>query len=141
MATYVSTARTNYFKVTDEKKYQGIYRKLFSEDNIHDFTEFDKEGNRLHGFGAYGPISYNRSEENPDDDDDIWGFAEDLQKILPDGEAFIYMESGWENLRYITGYTLVATKDQIKASEMNTWAIDTARELLGDQNFKTKLNY
>ena len=62
MANYLATARTNYFRVTNEEKYQELFSKLVSEDEIEDFTEI-KDGTTYHGFGAYAPIEYIDNDE------------------------------------------------------------------------------
>lgn len=39
MANYVGTARTDYFRVTDEKRYGELFDRLCAEAGIEDFTE------------------------------------------------------------------------------------------------------
>ncbi len=110
MANYMGVARTSYFKVTDEAKYQELFSHLVGEDNIEDFTEKAKDGTLWHGFGAYSSIYYNNGDEDSDWDS-IDEFVEELQKILTDDTAFVYMESGHEKLRYVCGDLIVATKN------------------------------
>lgn len=51
MADYICTYRTNYFRVTDEEKYQKLINKLAGEDlEIFD----DENSNGMHGFGGTG---------------------------------------------------------------------------------------
>lgn len=57
MANYYANARTNYFRVTDEEKYQELFSELTGEDNIEDFSK-EEDGVLWHGFGAYSPIEY-----------------------------------------------------------------------------------
>lgn len=55
MADYICTYRTNYFRVTDEEKYQKLINKLAGEDlEIFD----DENSNGMHGFGGTGSMSY-----------------------------------------------------------------------------------
>lgn len=136
MATYSATARTNYFRVTDEEKYQELFSKLVSDDEIEDFTEI-KDGITYHGFGAYAPVEYLDNDEY-EYDFDI--FLEKLQKILPKDEAFMYFEVGNEKLRFLTGYACVVTHDKIKEMNLDNWAKKVAKNLLG-KNFTTKTNY
>ena len=136
MANYMGTARTNYFRVTDEEKWQELFNGLCCQDAIHDFTE-EKDGVKYHGFGAYDSIEYIDEET---EEYDFGVFVNELQKILPDNEAFIYMESGYEKLRYVTGFVLVVTNKETKSMSLDSWAISQARELLGS-NFTTKMNY
>lgn len=136
MANYIGVCRTNYFRVTDEKRYEELFNRLCAEDTIHDFTK-EKDGVLYHGFGCYDSIDY-LDEETKEYYFDV--FLEELQKILPDDEAFILMESGHEKLRYVTGYVVVCTSKEIKSMSSSTWAIIEARKMLG-KDFDTELDY
>lgn len=135
MANYMSTSRTNYFRVTDEKRYEELFNNLCAEDNIHDFTE-EKDGVLYHGFGTYGSVEYIDEDEEYNFDT----FLKELQKILPEDEAFMYFESGYEKLRYVTGFSVVVTSKEIVSESINNWAIKKAKELLGN-DFETKTEY
>lgn len=76
-------------------------------------------------------------EEDPDFTDFLYG----LQKLLPDGEAMIFMESGEEKLRYVTGYATVVTNKGIEYLSLTDLALKTAREMLGDPDFDTRMEY
>lgn len=138
MANYMATARTNYFRVTDEVRYQELFNGLCCEDTIYDLTE-KQNGVKYHGFGAYSPIDYLVVDEE-DWECDFDEFITELQKILPDDEAFIYMEAGNEKLRYVTGFVMVVTKNEIKSMSLASWAKEQAKLLLGD-DFETKTEY
>ena len=135
MANYMSVSRTNYFRVTDEEKYQVLFSNLCSESDIEDFTE-ERDGVLYHGFGTYGSVEYLDEDENYNFD----LFLNELQKILPDNEAFMYFESGYEKLRYVIGYAVVVTSKEIAYENIGDWAISKAKELLGS-DFKTKIDY
>lgn len=137
MANYYATSRTNYFRVTDEEKYQEIFSKLSSEAGIEDFSETKDDGSIIHGFGSYSNIAF----ENEDDDGNFSDTLSELQKILPEDEAFIYLESGYEKLRYVTGFYIIVTKDRISSGDIHTHAIEKAREMLGNATKKFKLDY
>lgn len=137
MANYNATSRTNYFRVTDEEKYQEIFSKLSSEAGIEDFTKTKDDGSILHGFGSYSDIVF----DNEDDDGNVYETLSELQKILPEDEAFIYLESGYERLRYVTGLYIVVTKDRISSGNIHTHAIEKAREMLGNAAKEFKLDY
>lgn len=80
--------------------------------------------------------------EYPDDDGsgNLDKFYEELQKILPDDDAVILMESGNENLRYVTGTATIITSKDVRFLDMSHIAIKTASEMLGKE-FKTQLCY
>ena len=143
MANYLSTTRTNYFRVTDEERYQELFEGLTPADDILDFSK-EIDGVFYHGFGAYTDIDYrcNTSEENDCDNYgyDFDKFLQELQKILPDDEAFIYFEAGNEKLKYVTGIAIVCTSKEIKSMSLESWAVNQAKELLGE-DFTTKTSY
>ena len=141
MANYCSCSRTNYFRVTDEEKYKSLFENLVGgEDEVHDFSK-EENGVRYHAFGAYGSIDYVAFNGGEDYDYDFDLFLEELQKILPDDEAFIYMESGHEKLRYITGLSVVVTKDKIESLDIRNAALEKARKMLGNPKFNSGLEY
>lgn len=142
MANYGAISRTNYFKVTDEARYKELFSKLVGdEDEVHDFTKI-QNGTNVHGFGSYSSIDYldtDDEEEDPSYNFDY--FLDELQKILPDDEVFIYTESGHEKLRYITGYSIVVTSKEIKCVDLQSEAISAARKLLNNPKFDTQMSY
>lgn len=140
MANYIATARTNYFKVTDEDKYNEWFSKLLAEDIIQDFTETKEDGTILHGFGSYAHIDF--TGYHFDDDEEIEkeiDLIPELQELLPDGEAFIYLEAGNEKLRYVLGYALIVTNAEARGVNLNVVAEEVAKELVGE-DFNTKLS-
>lgn len=137
MANYTATSRTNYFRVTDEAAYQNLFGELLSEFGIKDFSR-EINGTLQHGFGSYGSIEY----EDPESGEyDFGAFCERLQPLLPEDEAFIYMEAGNENLRYLCGYYAVVTSKDVVFRNMENEATEKARKLLGDPEWKTQLEY
>ena len=150
MANYYSCSRTNYFRVTNEEKYKALFDNLVGgEDEVHDFSR-EEDGVTYHAFGTYGSVDYivppNNSDDSNNTDDYDYDynfdlFLEELQKILPDDEAFICMESGHENLRYITGLLVIVTNTKIEYMDIRGEALRRAREILNNPAFDSKLEY
>lgn len=138
MANYMAACRTNYFRVTDEEKYQKLFSGLCGEDTIHDFTETDEEGITRHGFGCYGTLFWSDPDEEWEDGFD--SFCEKLREILPEDEAFIYLESGNEKLRYVIGAYTVVTREEVKWGEISNLAIETAKQIIGP-DYSTQTDY
>ncbi len=134
MANYECCVRTNYFRVTDEERYNELFSNLLGMD-LEDFTK-EEEGIVYHGFGAYDSISY----ECDNDDYDFDVFLTELQKILPEDECFIYFESGHEKMRYVTGFTLVCTHTSISKMDIVNWAKQEARRLISPE-YETQTEY
>lgn len=133
MANYYATCRTNYFRVTDEEKYKELLEGLVAEDTIHLFTKVTEDGVLYHGFGCYGSIDY--MTEN--DEYEFNEFLLKMQSVLPDDEAFMYFESGYEKLRCVTGWCAVVTNKEVRSMSLDNWAKEQAKMLLGD-NFETE---
>ena len=144
MANYYATSRTNYFKVTDEEKYNELFKNLVGDEGeVYDFTK-TKNGVTLHAFGSYSSIDYRVPNDEDDFDDCNYNFDQfltELQKILPSDEAFIYMEAGNEKLRYIEGFSVVVTKDNIESIDIRNEALKVAKRLLNDEKFETQMEY
>ena len=142
MANYRCISRTNYFRVTDEKKYKELFACLTAEDKVLDFSK-KIDGKQYHAFGAYSEINFkpiNRTE-NETDILDIDEFAEALQPILPKGEAFIYHEAGHEKLCYILSYAVIATHDKMTNIMFDNTLKKTAQEMLHDTLWETKFDF
>ena len=84
----------------------------------------------LHGFGCYGPVF---SEDD--------AFYEGIREILPDDEAFMQFEAGYEKLRYVVGAAVIITKkDGMKVIDIDSEAKKYAKSVLGD-NYETVTEY
>lgn len=140
MADYLATARTNYFRVTDEERYQEFFKHLVANGEVEDFTK-EQDGVVYHGFGAYASIDYQVDLENEESEFDFDCFVKELQKILPEDEAFIYQETGHEKLRYSEGCAIVATYKEVRGECLSSWAKDTVIELFGENNKVTECSY
>lgn len=147
MANYESVTRTNYFRVTDEKRYEELYNRLRGyADQIYPFDKKTEDGTILHGFGSYGEIEYYPPElENEEDCDstdlDIHNFYRELQKILPDNEVFILEQIGDENLRYLTAYAHLVTNKEIRQIVLHEEIKNMAKELTGNKDYTLNIEY
>ena len=108
-----------------------------AEDTIQDFTETKEDGTILHGFGSYSPIDFTGFHC---DDEEEFDLIPELQELLPDGEAFIYLEAGNEKLRYVIGYALIVTNAEARGVDLAGAAEKVAKELVGE-DFNTKMSY
>lgn len=141
MANYYGATRTNYFRVTDEEEYAKLYEGLYGcEDAVEDFS-MEIDGIRYHGFGCYGSIGWTAPLDDKPDCDDLDGFIRELQKILPEDESFIVMESGHEKLRYVSGWVEVVTRKETKFEDLSSWAMEKARDMLGNPDFQSRLSW
>ena len=136
MANYIANSRTNYFKVTDENEYNNIIKNLISNSEI-EFMKKKIDGEIHYGFASYGWFDYKNPKTNEYNFDE---FLKKIQKILPDNEVFVYMESGHEKLRYITGLAIICTNKEIRQMSLQEWILSQTKELTG-RDIEDKLNY
>lgn len=131
----------NFIQVSAETvdNYHVAYKKE-SRSGFDTYTKIASDGDEkglLHGFGGTGIFEWVDPDlpENEDGDfaeSDIDEFYHRLQKLLPDNECFIYQEIGHEKLRYLVGYGVVVTKNDIKSTNISDWCAKTAKEILGN---------
>ena len=133
MANYVCASRTNYFTVNDERKWEEWFGCVCGAE---DFTKTDEDGTVWHGFGCYDSPWYSENGDEEDWDGDILcdRSLEKLQDMLPDDQAFVYIEAGNEKLRYVVGYVAVVTNQSLEVVDLASWAYLKAEELLVKQN-------
>ena len=148
MANYCGFTRTNYFKTTDPEKLRDIVERIVWTDGDLSFFAEEKGA---YGFGAYSSILGLRPaqgiDNDPDDEDlntedfDSEEVYAALQEILAPDDAIIITEIGYEKLRYLTAYATIITCDEIKYINLETTALDVARELTGNLEFSTQMSY
>ena len=139
MANYEEISRTNYFRVTDEERYQELFNHLTSEGKIYDFTRTDKDGIIWHAFGGFYCIHYKVDENDEWEDRDE--FFSEIQEILPDDEALIFMSAGYEKLKYVTGFSVIVTNKDIQYVDIISDAIIKARVMLNNPKWNTETDY
>lgn len=73
-------------------------------------------------------------------DNCMFGFYQELQKILPDQEAMILMEVGNEKLKYVVGLATIVTNKEIRFVSMEDVALKTVKSMIGE-DFTTQMDY
>ena len=142
MANYYATIRTNYFSVKDENRFRELIQSVSTEDEVHIFEKPQSDGKTLYGFGCYGSIYGLPVEtEGGFSETDMDYFLDSLQKIVSDGDAIIMTEVGYEKLQYVLGYSAVITSKEIKCVSIPDSGVTLARELLGNDDFETQVDY
>lgn len=141
MANYYGMCRTNYFPVTDVDKFKDIMSKLSGEGEI-EFYEHDEDKGK---FMFYCDCNLTGYITDPDDDDAyddaLDKMFEELQGILPDGEAIILTEVGNEKMRYLLGIATIITNKEVCSVNLADAAIYKAREVLGNSEYCTQMDY
>lgn len=103
MADWYGTARSNYFKVRDNKAFEVFMQNLSSmtaEHNDVDNTWWIRTDD--YGNGGFDWTVY---DENFEPDDSV-NAMDEFASHLQEGEVAIFLEAGAEKLRYITGNAL-----------------------------------
>jgi len=141
MANYYGKCRTNYFAVTDAEKFADIMKHLSGESEVA-FYEHDTDKGK---YMFYCECNLTGYIANPDDDyscdEAMDKMTNELQKILPDGEAIILTEAGSEKMRYILCTSTIITNSEIKHINLANIALATAQEMLKNPNYTTEMDY
>lgn len=154
MANYYGTTRTNYFRVTDEKRFRRIVEKTVLDDGKLLVFEREKDGQKYFGFGFDSAIQglrpiWDLSEKSKETDEIGPGdyepsydlFEYELRQILHPDDAIIITEVGSENLRYLVAYSIIITKNGSEHVCLEDSAIEKAQELLKNPDWRTKMDY
>lgn len=141
MANWYGASRTNYFKVTDEQRYQELFNRLKGgESEIEDFTK-TVQGETWHGFGTYSDIYYQENEEDEDDCYNMAKFAQLISEILDPKSVFVFTCVGNEKLRYLTGCCIMSFPNgRILIDDVNEFAQKAAEQFFGN-NYELDLYY
>lgn len=129
MATYEAKARTNYFTVTDKAAF------------LEWMKTYNPSAKLIEHKGEVGFI-YDGSADMCNRD---LGYSEkmaieQLQKLLPEKEAVIIKEVGYEKFSYLTAYCQIITRDAVESIDLDTFAMGKASEMLNTA-FGTRMDY
>lgn len=130
--------------------YDSIYYRMLPSEHLNedDGPFYDKDMNKIEweDIDDYDIIYISdKSSEcdvvifDNDEYDDLDEFISALQKILPDGEVFVYQEIGYEKLRYFVSFAIIATNKEAKTINFKNSIVNTARELSGNPNLDIKI--
>lgn len=135
---YSCKYRTNHFEVEDYKKFMELASRLNADEVM--CSEYGDNRGRDTVILGEGGICISDGEDGSYEDG-IGEFYKELQKILPVGEAAIFMEIGSEGFRYLTGSAVIVTRDTITSRDLEHIALDAAREALGNKDYTTQMTY
>lgn len=157
MANSIYKTRTNYVHVTDEETFKEICRLGCTAElePLTVITARDDNGEDIYGFCAEGDIEgyilndngaivdFNAEDFNNERD---WNrsfdrFVEDLKSVVAPDDALIITTIGSEKMRYLSANSFVITHDEIKEINLSEMAKQTAREMLGDESWNTRMEY
>lgn len=147
MANYYCSVRTNYFHVKDPEAFREFMQTVVTcEDDVHVWEEIDRNGDLTFGFGCYGSVlgvitNGTDGDEEYEDDYDFEEFVYQLSEHVAPGDAVIMMEVGNEKLRYLVGSALVITENHFEYLDLNTIAMECAAQLLGNDDWRTRMDY
>lgn len=141
MANYYATIRTNYFSVKDEDAFREMMQSVIAEDEVHILEKPQPDGSKKFGFGCYGNIHGIPEPDENDLDGGMDRFLDALQNLVCEDDVIIMTEVGNEKLRYVIGCSTVITSKEIQGVSIPDKALHLARELLGNKNYQTQMDY
>jgi len=140
MANYYGKSRTNYFTVTDVEKFADIMKHLSGEGEVA-FYEHKTDKGKYMFYCECNLIGYTADPDEDDSCDEAHDkMIEELQKILPDGEAIILTEAGSEKIKFISCTATIITNSKIKYVSLDGIALATAREMLQNPDYTTVMD-
>jgi len=136
MADYQSKFLSNYFSVTDVTKFEELIKSCQTEGIMEIFQKDQPDGSIKYGFGSTNTI--HGLPPKGEECGELYIFYGELRKLIPPGEAALVTEIGNEKLNYLVACCTVITQTEIKTIELESYALDLARELLNDPDFDTE---
>lgn len=107
MANWYGASRTNYFKVKDAEVFKTFIAQFGSVD-LWEIVQADETV--VYGLGDNGE-GYWPSEIPDDGSGEEIDFIGAVSEHLADGEVAVFMSSGAEKLRYVTGDAVAIRND------------------------------
>lgn len=125
---YYGKMRTNWFRITDEKKLLELLDKLEGEElNIRRESDFVC-------ITCWGQIYF---DEEPIGDS---SFYNQIQAIIAEDDAMVVTEIGSEGLRYFCAYADIITKKEITYVDLEQQVLFKVAELL-EVSWLSSFNY
>lgn len=143
MANYYGKTRTNYFHVTDTKKFMDIMSKCCNAEREHPtvITEDDQPLDQGPNVGFYTDGTIVGYFDETDTQPDIRAFIQDMQEVLAPDDACILTEIGFEKMRYLFANSLVITKKETARIDLNEASKELAGKLLGNPKWDSRFDY
>lgn len=142
MANYECHTRTNYFHVKDVEQFKELMAHTYGSDGVVELWEkTDDEDNPIFAFGCSGAVSIVKNTHSGDIKAEYDEFIDALQGCVEDGDAIIIMQSGHDELKYLTGLALVITHDTYEELSISEIACEKAAEMLENPDWDTECEY
>lgn len=111
MADYISTGRSNYFRVKEVDAFKALCNLWSVEFIDKKPVEGGQPDDILVGFLANSGLSLYRSTDEPANEDNVLeydfdAFLQELAAHLMEEEVAVMMESGYEGMRYVSGFAI-----------------------------------
>lgn len=121
MADYISTGRSNYFRVKEVDAFKALCNLWSVEFIDKKPVEGGQPDDILVGFLANSGLSLYRSADDPANEDNVLeydfdAFLQELAAHLMEEEVAIMMESGYEGMRYVSGFAIAVNSKGEKES-------------------------
>ena len=142
MKNYKSVTRTNYFKVTDMKKFNKIIQHAISEQPINIWTNddgtiaFDTEG-RILGLNK----SYYNGNVPSNYDNSYFDMYKELKQVIPEDDCIMIFHTGFEPKIKVNSNLHLITINSVKFINMLDKGIDLAQLTLDNYKYEPKMVY
>lgn len=143
MSATQGRTRTNYFAVTDKEAFREMITQLTTSEGEPVAMMENHTGSQV-AFCCedliIGLKNTDSAEEEYEDELET-RMIHRIQELLVPGHACIISDICWDNLRTVNGGALIITKDNYQGFNMNDFALNLAKNMLGDQNYCPSMTY
>ncbi len=144
MADCISRVRTNYFGVSDMDEFREklkIFGIVPVEENAYGHRISFINDNDPAKVGIALDCSYGDLADTDDEDGYGLTLADLIQDHILNGDACIITEVGYEKSRYVYGVAKVITAKEKRTVDIDVFSKAAARELLGNPDWDTQMDY
>lgn len=156
MANCYGNTRTNYFKVTDEKKFEQIINSVACCEDTLEVWSKTVDGTKEYAFGTNDSIqgicecehceAVEKNEVKYDADlcEGLYSYdkmCELLQSVVHPEDAIIIVETAHEKLRYVGASSTVITSKEIKYIDLWQESMEAVKNMLDKKEYTPVYTY
>lgn len=124
MSQYQSSSRSSEFAVLNADRLRALVDDLVCDEDDITLETVRTDAGDKYRIRANGCIEIDPDADIYDDydvddyDHRLMPFVHELQKLLPEGELFTFIEAGFDGSRDVGSFGIVATRDKVETVDM-----------------------
>ena len=135
MSNYNCCSKSSFFQVTDVEELKRIVKGIPQAELIERYIN----GQNKYMLAAYDTLfaGYTLDEDGNIEPETEYDVIERIQKILPPGEAVIFIEIGNEKLCNVNAQAAVFTRNTLRETTLADAALTLVEEITGSDSIYT----